>query len=168
MGDVFSRIANLSPERRALLERRLQASGGSSSVRRAEPVAIVGIGCRFPGGASNPEAFWQLLKDGVDAVSEVPADRWDASALYDPDPEAPGKSSSRWGAFLDRLAEFDAAFFGIAPREAMRMDPQQRLLLETAWEALEDAGQPVERLAGGQAGVFVGIHSLSNDYFLRQ
>jgi acyl transferase domain-containing protein len=106
--------------------------------------------------------------DGVDAVSEVPADRWDGEALYDANPEAPGKSSSRWGAFLGRLEEFDAQFFGISPREAIRMDPQQRLLLEVAWEALEDAGQPVERLAGREAGVFVGIHSLSSDYFLRQ
>src|SRR4051812_1534925 len=168
MGDVSSRIANLSPERRALLERRLQSAGTANPVPRAEPIAIVGIGCRFPGGASSPAAFWRLLKDGVDAVSEVPADRWDAGALYHPDPEVPGKASTRWGAFLDRLADFDAAFFGISPREAVRMDPQQRLLLEVAWEALEDAGQPIERLAGRQAGVFVGIHSLSSDYYLRQ
>ncbi|PYQ42300.1 MAG: hypothetical protein DMF77_13265 [Acidobacteria bacterium] len=167
MGDVSRRIANLSPERRALLERRLQAVG-PNTVLPAEPIAIVGLGCRFPGGGSSPQAFWQLLKDGVDAVSEVPADRWDGEALYDVDPEAPGKSSTRWGAFLERLEDFDAAFFGISPREATRMDPQQRLLLEVAWEALEDAGQPVERLAGRQAGVFVGIHSLSSDYFLRQ
>ena len=94
MGDVSRRIANLSPERRALLERRLQAVG-PNTVRPAEPIAIVGLGCRFPGGGSSPQAFWQLLKDGVDAVSEVPADRWDGEALYDVDPEAPGKSSTR-------------------------------------------------------------------------
>src|SRR5580765_3850192 len=109
MGDVSSRIANLSPEQRALLEKRLQATAAvTSPVRTAEPIAIVGIGCRFPGGASSPQAYWQLLKDGVDAVSDVPADRWDGAGLYDPDPEAPGKSSTRWGAFLERLADFDA------------------------------------------------------------
>ena len=120
-----------------------------------ESIAIVGIGCRFP-GADGPEAFWRLLRDGVDAIGEVPGDRWNLAVFYDPDPATPGKMSTRWGGFLERVDEFDARFFGIAPREAARMDPQQRLLLEVAWEALEDAGQAPDRLAGSDTGVFVG------------
>jgi acyl transferase domain-containing protein/acyl carrier protein len=121
-----------------------------------EPIAVVGMGCRFPGGADDPEAFWRLLCDGFDAVGEVPPDRWDADAWYDPDPEAAGRTCSRWGAFLGPVDRFDAAFFGISPREAQAMDPQQRLLLEVAWEALEDAGLAPDRLAGQPAGVYVG------------
>jgi acyl transferase domain-containing protein len=168
MADIPSRIASLSAEKRALFERRLQASRPSPARLGAEPIAIVGMGCRFPGGAVSPVTFWQLLRDGVDAISEVPADRWDVDSFYDANPEAPGKSTTRWGGFLEGIEEFDAAFFGISPREATRMDPQQRLLLEVAWEALEEAGQPVQNLRGRAAGVFVGIHSLSSDYYLRQ
>src|SRR5437588_3435052 len=123
-----------------------------------EPIAIVGIGCRFP-GANDPEAFWRLLRDGRDAITEVPADRWDISAYYDPHPGTPGKMSTRWGGFLEHVDRFDPHFFGISPREATRMDPQQRLLLEVAWEALEDAGLVAEQLAGTRTGVFVGISS---------
>ena len=121
-----------------------------------EPIAIVGIGCRFP-GADSPEAFWRLLHDGIDAITEVPAERWDISAYYDPNPGAPGKMNTRWGGFLEHVDRFDPHFFGISPREASRMDPQQRLLLEVTWEALEDAGQAPHRLAGSQTGVFIGI-----------
>ncbi|HEY7509605.1 MAG TPA: type I polyketide synthase, partial [Vicinamibacteria bacterium] len=168
MSDLASRIASLSPEQRALLERRVKGAARPAAARpAAEPIAIVGLGCRFP-GAPDVDAFWRLLADGVDAVSEVPPDRWDAARLYDPDPEAPGKMSTRWGGFVDGVEGFDAAFFGISPREAERMDPQQRLLLEVAWEALEEAGHPLERLSGRSAGVFVGIHSLSVDYYVRQ
>jgi acyl transferase domain-containing protein/acyl carrier protein len=135
---------------------------------RTEPIAIVGIGCRLPGGVHNAASFWTLLANGVDAVTEVPADRWDAAKLYDPDPLAPGKVSTRWGAFLGEIDGFDAAFFDISPREAARMDPQQRLLLEVAWDALEDASQNPSRLAGSAAGVFVGVHSHSNDYWTLQ
>jgi amino acid adenylation domain-containing protein len=131
------------------------------SPARKEPIAVIGIGCRFP-GASGPEAFWKLLSDGVDAVGEVPPDRWDVDEHYDPDPSAPGKTTSRSGGFLDRVDLFDADFFGVAPREAVATDPQQRLLLEAAWEALEDAGLAPERLAGSRTGVFVGIST--NDY----
>ncbi|HEX8132453.1 MAG TPA: beta-ketoacyl synthase N-terminal-like domain-containing protein, partial [Actinomycetes bacterium] len=123
--------------------------------------AIVGIGCRFP-GADGPEAFWRMLCAGADAVREVPAERWDLSRFYDPDPEAPGKISTRWGGFLEQVDGFDLHFFGLTQREAARTDPQQRLLLETAWEALEDAGQAPDRLAGSRTGVFVGIST--NDY----
>ncbi len=124
--------------RLALLAQRAQAEVGA--VLRAEPVAIIGMGCRFPGDANSPAAYWQMLVDGMDAISEVPPERWDADSVYDPDPKRPGKTVSRWGGFIDAVDQFDAAFFGIAPREANRMDPQQRLFLETAYEALEDSG----------------------------
>ncbi len=127
----------------------------------SEPIAIIGIGCRFP-GADGPQAFWQLLRDGVDAITEVPAERFKLDAFYDPDPAAPGKTNTRWGGFLKQVDRFDPCFFGISPREAARMDPQQRLLLEVVWEALQDAGQVAERLAGTRAGVFIGISN--NDY----
>ncbi len=128
-----------------------------------EPVAVIGIGCRFPGGVDGPEAFWKLLCAGVDTVTEVPAERWDVDAYYDPDPHRPGKMSSRWGSFLTESDRFDSAFFQIAPREAAAMDPQQRLLLEVAWEALENAGVQPDRLAGTATGVFVGM--CSNSYW---
>jgi acyl transferase domain-containing protein/surfactin synthase thioesterase subunit len=126
-----------------------------------EPIAIIGMGCRFP-GAHNPEAFWQLLTDEVDAISEVPSDRWDVDAFYDPKPGTPGKMNTRWGGFLPQVDRFDPHFFGIAPREAIYIDPQQRLLLEVAWESLEHAGQVPDQLARSQTGVFIGISS--NDY----
>jgi len=129
---------------------------------RTEPIAIIGMGCRFPGGANSPEAFWRLLRDGMDAITEVPSDRWDVNVHYDPDPDAPGKMYTRYGAFLEEVDQFDAHFFGIAPREAVNMDPQQRLLLEVSWEALENAGQRPDRLTGSRTGVFVGI--TTNDY----
>ncbi len=126
-----------------------------------EPIAIIGIGCRFP-GARDPEFFWRLLRDEVNAISEVPAERWDIREFYDPDPAKPGKMNTRWGGFLEQVDQFDYHFFGIAPREAARMDPQQRLLLEVAWEALEDAGQVLTRLASTRVGVFIGIST--DDY----
>ena len=121
-----------------------------------EPVAIVGIGCRFP-GAAGLEEFWTLLRNGVDAISEIPPERWDIEALYDPIPGTTAKMSTRWGGFLPGIDRFDPHFFGISPREAAAMDPQQRLLLEVTWEALENAGQPPDKLAGSRTGVFVGI-----------
>jgi acyl transferase domain-containing protein/NADPH:quinone reductase-like Zn-dependent oxidoreductase/acyl carrier protein len=127
-----------------------------------ESIAVIGIGCRFPGGASSPEAFWTLLVDGVDTVTEVPEDRWDLRAFYHPDPAQPGKIYTRYGSFLQDVDLFDAGFFRISPREAACIDPQQRLLLETAWEALEDAGQVPQRLAGTATGVWVGLST--SDY----
>jgi malonyl CoA-acyl carrier protein transacylase len=121
-----------------------------------EPIAIIGVGCRFP-GANNPESFWRLLHDGVDAITKVPSNRWNVDAFYDPNPVTPGKMNTRWGGFLEQVDQFDSGFFGISPREAERMDPQQRLVLEVAWEALEDAGLAPELLAGSQTGVFIGI-----------
>lgn len=120
------------------------------------PIAIIGMSCRFPGGASSPEAFWRLLIEGVDAVSEIPESRWDLRSLYSPDRTAPGKMSTRWGGLLDAIDGFDAPFFRISRREAAQMDPQQRLVLELAWEALEDAGQDPEQLLGSRTGVFMG------------
>jgi myxalamid-type polyketide synthase MxaD len=134
---------------------------GQDREATTEPIAIIGVGCRFP-GANDPAAFWQLLRDGVDAIREVPADRFDQRAFYDADPATPGKMNTRWGGFLGQVDQFDANFFGISPREALRMDPQQRLLLEVTWEALQDAGQVPERLAGTATGVFIGIST--NDY----
>jgi myxalamid-type polyketide synthase MxaE and MxaD len=125
--------------------------------KRTEPIAIVGIGCRFPGGSDGPRALWQLLEQGVDAASRVPRSRWDADGLFDPDPDAPGKSYVRHGGFLGEVDGFDAAFFGISPREARGLDPQQRLLLETTWEALEDAGIAPDGLRGSATGVWVGF-----------
>ena len=140
----------------------LQPSVGASAEGGREPIAVVGMGCRFPGGADDPQSYWELLSRGVDAVGEIPRSRWDADAYYDPDPDAPGKMSTRWGGFLDDVDRFDPQFFGISPREAVSMDPQQRLLLEVAWEALENAGAAPDRLSGSQTGVFVGI--CNNDY----
>ena len=161
MSDLSARIASLSPKQRALLEmRRSQSTGAGKSL--VEPIAVVGMGCRFPGGVTGPDSFWKLLRDGRDAITEVPPDRWDIDAFYDPNPDAPGKMYTRWGGFLSGVDQFDARFFGIAPREAMSMDPQQRLLLEVAWEALEHGGQPADRLVGTKTGVFVGM--MTNDY----
>ncbi|GHO54366.1 type I polyketide synthase [Ktedonobacter robiniae] len=126
-----------------------------------EPIAIVGLGCRFP-GAEGPADFWQLLREGVDGISEVPASRWNVDEYYMAERAVPGKMNTRWGGFLKEVDKFDPYFFGISPREATAMDPQQRILLEVAWEALENAGIPVERLANTQTGVFVGVSS--NDY----
>lgn len=122
----------------------------------AEPIAIIGIGCRFP-GANDPEAFWELLRTGTDAISEIPGDRWQKEAFYNPDPAVPGKSISYWGGFLDHVDQFDPFFFGISPIEAENMDPQQRLLLELSYEALDDAGQIQVGLAGSRTSVFIGI-----------
>ncbi len=120
------------------------------------PVAIVGIGCRFPGGVINAPSLWKLLNAEVDAITEIPESRIDTSRYYDVRPATPGRMMTRWGGFLDGIEDFDASFFGISPREAERLDPQQRLLLETAWEALEDAGQDVQKLEGVPVGIFIG------------
>lgn len=141
--------------------------GDAGNEARREPIAIIGMGCRFPGGANGPEEFWKLLKEGRDAIAEVPPDRWSLRAFYDPDPAKPGKMLNRLGGFLkQRVDEFDARFFGIFPQEAEHLDPQQRLLLEVAWESLEDAGLVPEHLAGKDVGVFVGAFTL--DYQVLQ
>lgn len=155
--------SDLSPVQRALAAvKEARAKLAAADAAKHEPVAIIGMGCRFPGGANGPEAYWRLLSEGVDAVSEVPPDRFDVEALYDPDPETAGKVTTRWGGFVSGIDQFDAEFFGISPKEAACIDPQHRLVLEVGWEALEDAGQAVDRLAGSKTGVFVGLST--NDY----
>lgn len=124
--------------------------------RITEPIALVGIGCRFP-GANRPQAFWKMLCDGTDAVTEVPLERWDIDEVYDPNPLTTGKMNTRCGGFLKDIDQLDTRFFGLSIREAMRMDPQHRLMMEVAWEALEDAGIRQQLLAGSPTGVFVGI-----------
>jgi phthiocerol/phenolphthiocerol synthesis type-I polyketide synthase B len=128
----------------------------SSASARGVPIAIVGIGCRFPGGVIDAASLWRLLITDTSAITEIPANRIDLTRYYDERPATPGRMMTRWGGFVDGIENFDADFFGISPREAEVLDPQQRLLLETAWEALEDAGQEVHRLKGAQVGVFVG------------
>ncbi len=121
-----------------------------------EPIAIIGMGCSFPGGANTPEKFWELLDSGTSAREEIPAQRWDVNSYYDPDREAAGKMITRYGHFISGVDQFDPEFFAISPREAIAMDPQHRLLLEVSWQALERAGQKVERLSSEPVGVFVG------------
>ncbi|MGA5301847.1 type I polyketide synthase [Nucisporomicrobium flavum] len=142
---------------------QLQRELAAAREQRTEPIAVVGVGCRFPGGAVDADSYWRLLSDGTDAIREIPPDRWNVDAFYADEVGRPGTMTTRWGGFLDRIDEFDAAFFGISPHEAEAMDPNQRLVLEVAWEALEHAGHA--RLAGSRTGVFIGV--IGNDYALR-
>lgn len=157
MTSLAERAAQMSPKAREVLARELVRAGTAFPTDVAEPIAVVGIGCRLPGGVVGPDSFWQLLMDGRDAVDVVPADRWDADAFYDPDPQAPGRMTTKWGGFVDDVAGFDADFFGITPREAEAMDPQQRILLEVAWEALEHAGLPPDSLNGTRTAAIMGL-----------
>ena len=135
----------------------LKAENDELKSLTSEPIAIVGIGCRLPGGSNTPEEYWRLLEEGRDATRDMPDGRWDLEEFYNPDPDAPGTAYTRRGGFLSNVDEFDANFFGISPKEAAQMDPQQRLLLEVTWEALENAGQAPDELRDSKTGVFVGI-----------
>jgi acyl transferase domain-containing protein len=159
MSDVSQHLSSMSALKLALVA---QQHATTRELLKAEPIAIIGLGCRFPNGTDTPERFWQLLRNGVDAVSEVPNARWNMDAFYDPDPAAPGKIYTRYASFLDQVDEFDPAFFGISPREAVMMDPQQRLLLEVSWESLERAGIAPTALQGTPTGVFIGM--MAQDY----
>jgi acyl transferase domain-containing protein len=152
----------LSSEQLLIALQKARAKLEAADRAEAEPIAIVGMSCRFPGDVTDPDAFWRVLHEGVDAVGPIPPDRWDADAFYDPNPGVAGKSVMRDAALLAAVDEFDCRFFGISPREAANLDPQHRLLLEVGWEAFEDAGVPPERLNGSRTGVFVGIGQ--NDY----
>jgi acyl transferase domain-containing protein/SAM-dependent methyltransferase/acyl carrier protein len=165
MSEFLERIKKLSPKRLALLALELHEQVEAAKRADHEPIAVIGMGCRFPGGAGDPDSFWDLLVEGRDAINKVPSDRWDSDAYFDPDPDAPGRIGVKHGGFLERVDGFDSAFFGIAPREALAMDPQQRLLLEVTWEALEHAGVSADRLAGTPTGVFIGI--CNSDHFQR-
>ena len=152
---MASRRSTISAVKLALASRDAYDPG---SARGHDPIAIVGMGCRFPGGVNSPDDYWRFLVEGRDAVTEVPHTRWNPNALL-PAFSRPGETTARWGSFLPAIDRFDAAFFGISANEAASMDPQHRLLLEVAWEALEDAGYTKTRLAGERAGVFVALYN---------
>jgi acyl transferase domain-containing protein/NAD(P)-dependent dehydrogenase (short-subunit alcohol dehydrogenase family)/acyl carrier protein len=141
------------------LQKRLEDKAPSSF---SEPIAIIGMGCRFPAGGNDARSFWKILRNGIDTVGEIPPERWQVDALASPDEDAPGKIYTRSAALLEDIDRFDPNFFGISPREAVKMDPQQRLLLEVGWEALENAGQASERLSGSATAVFVAMNG--DDY----
>ena len=163
MSDFLTRISHFSPKRLALLADELQRRVETLEQGQHAPIAIIGIGCRFPGDADTPEKYWDMLCRGTDAISEVPADRWDIDAYYDANPDAPGRMSTRFGGFISDVDQFDPLFFGISPREAQRMDPQQRLLLEVAWESLEHAAVNPDSLRDTRTSVYVGMSAA--DYF---
>jgi len=158
--------SSMSAVKLALLAEQKRSQTTDAAALAAEPIAIIGLGCRFPGGADTPEAFWDLLRTSTDAITEVPSDRWDVDEFFDTDGTRAGKMNTRWGGFVDGIDQFDAPYFGISPREASHMDPQQRMFMEVAVEALERAGQPIDSLAGSLTGVFVGSSML--DYGERE
>ncbi|MDT5088214.1 MAG: phthiocerol/phenolphthiocerol synthesis type-I polyketide synthase, partial [Mycobacterium sp.] len=155
MATIYDRVSAMPGEKRDALTQQFDKA---SRIAAAEPIAVVGMGCRFPGGSDGPEGYWDFLANGGDGISEIPADRWNADEFYDPDQFAPGRMSSKWGGFLSDVSGFDADYFGISPREAEAMDPQQRLMLEVAYEALEHAGIATEDLSGVRAAVLMGVY----------
>ena len=160
----LDKIANQRSSSKQMLLALDRAVAKLEAVERSksEPIAIIGMGCRFPGGANDPKTFWRLLCDGTDAIKSIPSQRWDIDAYYDPNPNTQGKMYIRQAGLLSQVDQFDPQFFGISPRETISLDPQQRLMLEVSWEALENAGQAPNELKDSQTGVFVGIGQ--NDY----
>lgn len=165
MNDFSKRIAKLSPERLSLLATELHSRLTRLEARQHEPIAVIGMGCRFPGSVSSPDDYWRNLVQETHSVREIDPLRWDAERYFSEKIETPGRATTRWAGLIDDVEMFDAHFFGIAAREAESMDPQQRLLLEVCWEALERAGQAPDRLRGSRTGVFVGISG--SDYYDR-
>jgi len=159
-------VARLSPEEAKILLARTSVRLRELERRRTEPIAVVGMACRFPGGANSPQQYWDLLRDGRDAITEIPRERWELERYYSSDRNASGKMYTRHGGYIEGIDRFDAAFFGISPREAAELDPQQRLLLETAWECLESAGQSPDALHGSDTGVYIGLRE--SEYFNSQ
>lgn len=158
--------SELSPTKQALLAlKQMQAKLEALEQAKSEPIAVVGMGCRFPGGVDTPAAFWQLLRQGKSGITEVPPDRWDINTYDNPASNSLGTIRNRHGGFVSHLREFDAKFFRISPREAISLDPQQRLLLEVSWEALEQGAISPDTIVGSQTGVFIGI--CSTDYWHR-
>ncbi|MFN3005340.1 sulfolipid-1 biosynthesis phthioceranic/hydroxyphthioceranic acid synthase [Mycolicibacterium wolinskyi] len=157
-------MTTIGSTNRFLSESESTVSAPFDGTQGVTPIAVIGMACRLPGDIDSPERLWEALVRGDDLVTEIPADRWDAGDYYDPEPGVPGRSVSKWGAFLDDVAGFDAEFFGMGEREATLSDPQHRLLLETSWEAMEHAGLTREALAGSATGVFMGL--THNDYQL--
>ncbi|NEO42203.1 MAG: type I polyketide synthase [Moorea sp. SIOASIH] len=155
----YLKLIKVASDKIANLEAELKTLKSNNS---SQAIAIIGMGCRFPGGGAGPQEFWDILHQGVDAISEVPQDRWSIDDYYDPDPETPGKMYSRYGGFIEQIQEFDPHFFGISGRETISLDPQQRLLLEVTWEALELAAQNPQELEQTKTGIFIGI--CSSDY----
>ena len=155
MKTTYNRVSAMNSSQRGALSEQFDKAARISG---AEPIAVVGIGCRFPGGVRGPQQYWSLLTDGRDGIVEVPEERWDAEEYYDPDPSVPGRMPSKWGGFLTDISGFDADYFGITPREAEAMDPQQRVLLEVALEALQNAGYSAETVNGVRAAVMMGVY----------
>ncbi len=151
----------ISPVKRALSAlKEMQARVTRLENEKHQPIAIIGMGCRFPGGVTDPQSYWLKLREGFNPITDVPANRWDTMAFFDPHPQTPGKMNQKAGCFLENVEEFDAEFFGVSPREASSMDPQQRILLEVAWEAVENSGLDHGNLTGGNVGVYIGIMGL--------
>ncbi len=163
MSNNTSKIDDIELLKKALVElRKTKAKLQNLENALTEPIAVIGLGCRFPGGSDRPEAFWEILSNGMEGRSEIPKDRWDIDTYYDPDPNTPGKMYTRYGNFLNQVDRFDPQFFGISPREANWLDPQQRLLLEVIWESLEYSALSPTKLIGSQTGVFLGM--MTYDY----
>ena len=161
--DKANKLGQLTPLQRSLLAiEKLESKLKKLENSRQEPIAIVGLGCRFPGGVNSPESFWNLLSEGTDAITEIPQNRWNLKDYYDPNPETPGTIYTQSGGFVNSLKEFDAEFFNLSAKEATSLDPQQRLLLEVTWEALEHATINPQHLMGTKTGVFIGIST--HDY----